>query len=222
LALNQKLAIWLPSYQIIKRFFDKLKLSVRNNSDFPRGEGKSYENGIYKKAGILGLDIDGIAEQTAKNRKANYGVTLVAGHPMSGSASEVLKKWAQEISEATGGKLEIKAETVHSTIGAMLRSQDTPIDAKDFVNKESGEAIDLGKAMTALAESQGYRLTFKGVELNSKDGNLVIRAEVSGGRVEELRQKLAETGFNFKYKPKSGNDVYITLGHVNSEMIYYF
>lgn len=166
-----------------------------------------------RNAEILGLDLAKVEELTKKNAKTNYGATVVAGHPITGTSGNILTRWREEILAVTNGKFRINSDFSHATVGAMLRSQDQP------VKEENLSKVDFEKVIQAIEMAQGYKIHFKKVAFSDGcEGNIILVGEVEGGGLSHLQKSFMEAGFDLKWKvPEAGKaaKVFVTLGQIN-------
>ncbi|MBU9888490.1 MAG: UDP-glucose 4-epimerase GalE, partial [Candidatus Omnitrophica bacterium] len=170
-----------------------------------------------QNAALLGFDLSKVEELTEKNAKVNYGATFVMGHPLGGTAGEVLEKWQQELLDITHGKFKINASFSHATVGALARSQDQPIRGENL------SSVDFDKVLQSLEAGSSYKIRFNEVKFSDgKEGNLVLVGEVEGEGLSPLQKAFSESGLPLKYKaqePGKPVKVFVTLGQVNAKVL---
>jgi hypothetical protein len=167
-------------------------------------------------AGILGIDPVKNLKTSQANAKVQHGITAVAGRPFDGMAQQIIAWWDEQLQKITHGKIRLNVDFVHASIwGAIFRSQDEPI-TPEAVAESVYERI----VRDILPKTDPFDMVFKDVFLSSDGlGNIVLRAEVIGGNISEIKRQMAEAGAPLKYSaPKGDGPVYafITLGHISA------
>jgi len=202
--------------QSFTQFLDTMSVSYDTNENHLKVDGAmiGQQNAI-----TLNLDYQKVVAQSAKNKRVNYGVTVVAGHPFSGEAQDKIQGWSDEISRVTNGKFTLNADFVHASVGAIFRSQDDPIsdEQRSVVDMEAIRHDVLPKALP-------YTINFTEVFLSDgKEGNLVLKGQAIGGNLNEIKRQLAEHGASLKWSTDADPDkpvnVFVTLGHINDEVL---
>lgn len=190
--------------------------------------GRSAEN-RRRNAEILGIDPEKADVLSQRNAGIQFGVTLVAGHPLDvttvdkktvpGPAAKFIAGLSREIQSVTGGLLSPDPSYSHLNIAAIVRSQTRPVSEKDLAG------VDFGRVLAVLAAIQPFDVQLRGVEFgDQRDGGIVLVGEVPGEVLAALRKALMDAGFPpLKWDQKFGQDgslrVYITLAHVNAGVL---
>lgn len=181
-----------------------------------RSELRALEN-----AKILGLDFEKVDALTQKNSRVNYGATFVAGHPIEGRVAETLNQWSSELSALTHGTFNLNIEHSHITIGALVRSKETPLEENDL------SGVDFNAVLKAIEAGSGFKVSFKELMLGQdaegkRDGNLVLVGEVEGQELSLLQKALSESKLPLKWKSQAlgqKSKVFVTLGQIDANVL---
>lgn len=187
-----------------------------------RSEIRGDPEQAARNAEILGLDLEKVKALTQKNNEVNYGATFVAGHPLSGQAGRVIRRWYGEVLDGTGGKLHLNAAFSHATAAALVRSKPSPVNASDFLAAKDFPDVDFDGLLDAMRYGP-YSFTFTEVKWgDEKDGNLVLVGEVEGSNLSEIQKAFAKAGARLKWKPQPEGKkarVFVTIGNLDFETL---
>lgn len=195
-----------------------------NNLKIGRSELRTTPDDLQQKATLLGIgDLEALQKLTEKNAAVNYGATFIAGLPFEGETLRQISEWNKELGDIHPD-LGFDPDNMHSTIGAMFRSQENPVTEADFKNMDSGKPFDLEAALKGISDTTAYRLSFDRIVLN-KDGNIVALGSVVENQetgLQRLQKGFEAANFNVKYKaPAPGQPltVAITLKHIGTDIL---
>jgi len=175
--------------------------------------------GREENARLLLLDLKKVEALTAENAATNYGVKLLIGRPLTaGKAAKKIGAWDFAVSEITDGKLRLNVGASHMTVSSLVNLQ------AEVVTREQLEAIDLDSILKTISTAEPFKIQFKEIRLDdSRQGNIVLVGQVLGGAKQFLaiKKAVADAGADVKWQAPGEGPllVYITLGHLNSEIL---